>query len=198
MINIGIEVPSLDDIRYKLGTFEHKAPDLLKNAINRTAKDVGSNMAKQASKDYLVTPRGVKKTISIKNSTKIRLSATVTTEDSPIPIINFDIKPRKGPIRISDDGKRDPKIYKARVRRDTSAKGVERMFVVKKQVLVRPEGATRAENNNPRNWIRFSLSVPQMIGTKENINEIRIAAINKLSERVNHEVQYELSKGVMY
>ncbi len=193
MIEISIDAPDIADIKAKLGQFPKRAHVVRYRAINRTLSSTKTDIAKQASLRYIIKQKTVKDSLSSIKATSRNPTAFIKSKGTPIPLKDFNVSPLR-PVKRLKRGVYSPKIYKSKVLKNSTLTGVPRMFVAKGQVLQRPVGATREENRNVRNWLRLALSVPQMIKNEEVYNEIKVRSIQKLRQRVDHEIEYELRR----
>lgn len=191
MINIEINAPDIQEIKAKLGQLSNRSHVVLARAVNRTVTHTKVNIAKQAKLKYIITQKTVKNTLDSNRATRRNPHAIITSKGSTIPLIDFNVSPRRHVKRLKR-GKFSPNIYKSRTIRDSELKGVERMFVAKNQVLIRPENAK--SDTKIKNWLRFGASVPQMINNKDVYRNIHNQSVAKLKERVNHEIEYELRR----
>ena len=197
MINIQIDV-DIDSIKAKLGEMpKNIAYKVRHRAINRTLDHTRTNIATEVNLRYRIQKKTVRNSLTVKRPTTKNHFGAIISKGSPIPLTNFDVSPRRPVNRLLVRKKGtyyDPSSYKARVLKGGQLKSVERMFYVKGQLLQRPVGATREENKNIKNWLRSTLSVPKMINNKDVMARIRQKAVDKLDERINHEINYELKK----
>ncbi len=193
MIEINIEAPDIVDIKARLGQFSKRAYVIRYRAINRTLSTTKTDIAKQVSLRYIIKKKTVKDSLTTIKATSRNPTAVIKSKGTPIPLIDFEVSPLRRAKRLKRGGY-NPKIYKSRVLKSTPLKGVPRMFVAKNQVLQRPEGATREENNNIKNWLKLALSVPQMIKNEDVYTKINQNSMKTLRQRVNHEIEYELRR----
>lgn len=98
---IKIEVNEAD-IRWaqkKLRGMESKAPRVLKNAINRTAKKAKKSLMEGAQGRYTVKNAGFNSRIKIYNATNTKLSASVYARDRTLTLTRFHTTSPKSGIR---------------------------------------------------------------------------------------------------
>lgn len=193
MIEFRIEAPDINDIKARLGEFSKRSHVVLYRAVNRTLDATKTDIARQASTRYLIKQKTIKDTLKSKKATSANPVGIITSKGNPIPLVNFDVTPRKIRKRFKN-GRYSPAAYRARVLRKSILTGVDRMFFAKGQLLQRPENASRRENDNIKNWIRMALSVPQMIGNKNVYSSIQQRSMETLKKRVNHEIEYEMRR----
>jgi hypothetical protein len=193
LIEINIDAPDIADIKARLGQFSKRAHVVQYRAVNRTLSSTKTDIAKQVSLRYIIKQKTVKDSLTTIKATSRNPTAFIKSKGNPIPLINFKVDPMEE--RKIENGNYNPRIYKARVLKHGSRlTGISRMFYVKGQLLQRPVGATRRENENIKNWLKFAFSVPQMIGNEKVYDKIKETSIKKLKERVDHEIEYELRR----
>ncbi|MGB8452734.1 MAG: phage tail protein [Anaerocolumna sp.] len=193
MIEINIDAPDIAYIKARLGQFSKRAYVVRYRAVNRTLSSTKTDIAKQVNLRYIIKQKTVKDSLKAVKATSRNPTAIIKSKGTPIPLKDFDVSPLK-PVKRLKRGGYNPKVYKSRVLRNTSLKGVPRMFVAKGQVMQRPEGATREENNNIKNWLKLALSVPQMINNEDVYTKIEKNSMQMLKQRLDHEIEYELRR----
>ena len=82
-------------IANQLGEYADKAPTVLKQALNATAKDVRSMLAEQAKEIYIVQKSKFNKAMKIKNASARKLEALIVTAGAPLELIDFKTNPKK-------------------------------------------------------------------------------------------------------
>ena len=86
---------SIQNIERQLGDMEQEASNVLKKAINDTAKQAQSSLAKKAKESYTVKISGFKRYMKIKKASKSVPVATITATGQPIPLVHFKFSPAK-------------------------------------------------------------------------------------------------------
>lgn len=86
---------SIQNIERQLGDMEKEASNVLKKAINDTAKQAQSSLAKKAKESYTVKISGFKRYMKIKKASKSVPVATITATGQPIPLVHFKFSPAK-------------------------------------------------------------------------------------------------------
>lgn len=87
------------DLRYvqrKLQGMETKAPRVIKNAINHTAREARKKLAAGAQGAYTVKSGGFNSRMKIQNATNSRLYAAIRSKDRPLTITRFHATAPKG------------------------------------------------------------------------------------------------------
>lgn len=93
MILVQVRCGSIRTIERQLGTMEKKAGDVLKNAVNDTAKQAQRNLANTAKQAYTVKVSGFKRYMKLKKATKSLPTAVIIATGQPIPLVNFKFSP---------------------------------------------------------------------------------------------------------
>ena len=202
MINVGIEKEDIDRL---MKQFEDLSEKNMKTAIRRASKRVADSMKSEISskvtRRYLIKAADVKSAFTLKKVEGGQPMYYLKYTGSPILLMKFRVTP-KNPVkythRTTKKGKkntrRTPKTYKARVLKSNKLKGVKNMFIAKNQALIRPGKVSRSENKKPKNWLAFGPSVPQMVGSKEILDEIIESGREFFNNRLNHEIEYILAE----
>lgn len=155
----------------------------LSSALNRTITYVGSETKKEVQKEYAVT-KSINKSLSMEKATRSKLEAAANYKDKPIPMFVFKHKVAanqyRSPISITikkSNGMQthngsNPALFKAYggkkiIRRDAGQKNLKTAYTV---------------------------SIPQMVASDEVYDDIAKKAEEKLQERVDHELEWRMSK----
>ncbi len=148
MITYEVNQADLNYVRKRLDQIGSKGPTVIKNALNKTAKEARKKLASGAQSAYTVKSGGFNSRMKIKNATVSSLEAEITSQDRPLTLIRFRYTAPKGGGRadITNSG------YKAL----TSSKGGK---AVKRKGLMMHRTAAR---RLPVKVLR-SNSVPKML-----------------------------------
>lgn len=224
MIETRIEISEADikDIKKRLGIFQDKTPTVLARAINRTVDNIKTNMKNEAEKRYHVTKQAIAKTLEPHKVNESTLdNGYVKSKGAVIPLIKFKVAPTH---TVSyKDGKANPAVYMASVKKGSALKpldGNPKSFIAvmknkHKGVFTRTgrwETSYREHQKRTREYNRkrgerahsshneiiqqnFGPSVPQMIGNKECMRDIKEAAQSTLRKRIDVEIENILRKG---
>lgn len=153
------------------------------SALNRTITYVGSETKRQVQSEYAVT-KSINKSLSMEKATRAKLQAAANYTDKPIPMFVFKHKVAanqyRSPISITikkSNGMQthhgsNPALFKAYgnskiIRRDAGQKNLKTAYTV---------------------------SIPQMVASDEVYDVIAKKAEVKLQERINHELEWRMSK----
>ncbi len=198
MIDISLSKENIENIKNNFKFLGNKG---IKKAINRASKRAISNIRKEISKEvvnrYFIKSGDVNKTSSLE---KLKSIYCLKYSGSPIPLANFKVSPlRQVEYKKTSNNRKlkakrrsNPKIYKAKVLKRSSLKGVKNMFVVKNQALIRPQNTIK--NEKPNNWLAFGPSVPQMVKYKGVLEKITENGREVFQNRLNHEIEQILTE----
>lgn len=89
MISYEVSRADVKHVQKKLKDMETKAPRVIKNAINHTAKETRKKMAAGAQGSYTVKSGGFNSRMKIQNATNGRLFALIRAKDRPLTITRF-------------------------------------------------------------------------------------------------------------
>lgn len=155
----------------------------LASALNRTITFVGSETKREVQNEYAVT-KSINKSLSMEKATRSKLTAAANYKDKPIPMFVFKHKVAanqyRSPISIlikKSNGMQthngsNPALFKAYggskiIRRDAGQRNLK---------------------------TAYTLSIPQMVQSDEVYDDIAKKAEEKLQERINHELEWRMSK----
>lgn len=134
MIDITIEKRAkrrlMKQISQALGVGENSAEtyDVLRKAVNETAKQVRKQLASTAQETYAVKNAGFNKAMKIKNATRSTLTAIVSSKSPALELINF----KTNPAKVNSN---PPEVVKAKVLQKNQLKALEKdgikAFIVK-------------------------------------------------------------------
>lgn len=183
----------------KLDGMKQEIPNILRKAVNDTAKQARIDLAKEAQKTYTVKRVGFKKAIKMKNASRSNLTATLTVTGAPLPLNSFKIEESESGVRakVLKKGSLKPlekggiKAFvgnvarKDQVRKKDTAKGKKGSKVVHIAVAQRE---TRERLPIKTLW---SNSVPKMVG-----NEARVYGIVKpnIQENLQKNIHKQIDK----
>lgn len=89
MYTMDVHVMGLEELKRKLGTLAPAAPDIMKTALNETAKDARGQLVEKARKTYMVKAGAFNKSMKLKRATKTSLVAVLHSKGSTIPLRGF-------------------------------------------------------------------------------------------------------------
>lgn len=154
-------------IANQLGEYADKAPTVLKQALNATAKDARSMLAEQAKEIYVVQKSKFNKAMTIKNASARKLEALIVTAGAPLELIDFKANPKK-----PSTGANRPDVTMGKVLVKNSLKRLEmgglKAFVAKFKSghvsIVQRRGPDRLPVKK-----LLSPSIPKMVGNEEKV-----------------------------
>lgn len=193
---IRVDAAKIREVERKLGSFSKEAPNVINNALNRAITTVKSNISKKVRQKYHIKSIDVKKTLSIKKSTRQTLGAVVKSLGSAIQLYKFKVSPNKPRHR------KPPKSIKVQVQK-TGAKKIEGAFVAEvnenNRVFQRKSNAKHKQRSD-KQWTAlpikqlFGPSIPQMLGNEGVKEDIENAGTETFNKRLDHEIKRILER----
>ncbi len=153
------------------------------SALNRTITFVGAETKRQVQTEYAVT-KSINKSLSMEKATRSKLTAVANYRDKPIPMFVFKHKVAanrfRSPISIAikkSNGMQthngsNPALFKA---------------YGDKKIIRRDAGQRNLKT-------AYTVSIPQMVASDEVYDVIAKKAEAKLQERIEHEIEWRMSK----
>lgn len=89
MPTMNIHVTGLEEVRRSLGRLAPAANDIMKTAINETAKAARGDLVAKARRTYMVKAGSFNKSMKLKRATKNSLTAVLHSRGKPIPLRGF-------------------------------------------------------------------------------------------------------------
>lgn len=189
MIEITYDQNMLAAVERKLGNMKAKAPDVLKRALNETAKQARKDLATEAQKTYVVKSGRFNKAMKIKNATAGNLEATINATGKVMGLKDFKVSPA-----TMKTGAARPDVVKAKVLKAGGMKSLQKGSL-KAFVTRFPSGHVavvqrRGESRFPIKAFS-SNSIPKMIG-----NEKRVYGIVKpnIQKNLKNNVEKQVRK----
>ncbi len=179
---ISIEAENIEYARQMLAGAPKKVRYAATNAINRTVTKMKTQVSKTIRKNYLVSAKDVKGTLSIKRASGTRLQGSITSTGRSPLLTAFRVRVNKrGPVKVQ-------------VRRGAGAKAVPGLFLgTSRKGYV---GAMMRKKLHARYPLKipYGPSVPKMFGSENVLAELTPMAEKTLNERFLHEVEYQFNK----
>lgn len=187
-VSIEVNRVSLEKIQKKLGNMSDKAPTVLRNALNDTAKKAEKKLAKKAQETYAVKTGSFTGAGTLKRATLGKLEAEIHYSGSTLELKKFKVSPAG--VRT---GSSRPEIVKAKVLKSSGMKGLVKgdikAFVAQmgnKHVGVMQR---KGKERLPIKGL-YSNSIPKMIGNEKRVYGIIKPEIGSdLQEAVNKQIQ---------
>lgn len=199
LIEFEVDRTQLQRIELKLKNMRTKAPQVLKNAVNATARDAKKDLAKKAKETYAVKSPRFQKAIGMKNATAAKPTATLIITGQSNALSDFRYKAHGGGASARG------KLYNASTLKDLSLNGKLKAFVVKFKsghvAVVRRDPpllytrglAERKRTGGDRTKIKefYSPSIPRMIG-----NEAKVYGIVRpnIEDNLQKNIQKQIDK----
>lgn len=89
MIVYEVNRAELEYVERKLGDMKNKAPQVFKNAVNKTARQARKRIAQSAKGAYTVKQAGFNSHMKIRAATAGNLTASIDADGKPLTIIRF-------------------------------------------------------------------------------------------------------------
>lgn len=179
---ISIDADNYENAKALLQNAPAQVGAAVTNAINRTATTVKAHVSKTIRKNYLISAKDIKGTLSIKRATRSNLKGMISSI-GPAPLLtSFKVRVyKKGPVRVQ-------------VLKNSKPESIPGLFVG--TALKGYVGAMQRKNLSARYPLRipYGPSVSQMFSAERSMSEIAPFAEKTLNERFLHEVDYRLGR----
>lgn len=204
MIDVSLEI-NVTDIERRLGAMANKASLVMARAANRSATTGKKVIKQETSKKYMVQMRDVEGVLKVTRANSKYPFVKLVYKDNHKNLYcwskrggNSVVTPNV-PISYDGDGTPLPKVYHAHVVRNQGVKelgGSRKPFV---QIAKRSGNIAlfRRVDDTSRKIVGVAgPALPQIIGNEEVMKRFEKETSEMLLKRLEHEVNYELSKGV--
>lgn len=190
---IEITVPSLESVRARLGDLSNKAPTVVARAINRAATSAKAEAKRMIKEGYVIAAGKYNAVIPTPSKANARKLATkLVVMDKPQEITNFKVSP-KNPWNVGRSSRR-PDAYRMQTSKSKSLAAVRGAFVIKtsrgNKLVMRQHGARN------RFVFLYGPSAARMVEDTGSGERIRNYSQDMLLRRIEHEINYEISRGV--
>ncbi len=203
-MSVTIEAINLDQVERQLGAMKEKAPKVLKLAINDTAREARSRLAKEAQKTYAVKAVGFNRVMNIRRATNGNPVAVIHAKGKKIPLGKFSFRdgtlgegvyynPTMHRVQKGKGGVgAAAKVLKSRSRFKTTTKAKLKWFIARmesghKGVFQRNAGMKRGQKGEISE--KMGASIPEMIGDEKRVYGIVEPYIQSdLKDAVNRHV----------
>lgn len=175
---ISIDAKEIEKAKSLLKNYPQQVKAAAASAINRTSTMVKTEVSKTIRKNYLISAKDIKSTLSIKRASRSKLTGMISSIGQAPLITAFRVRTyKKGPVRVQVMKKNKPKPVIG-----SSLKG----YV----------GAMQRKNLSMRYPLRIphGPSVPQMFSAESSMSVIAPFAEKTLNQRFLHEVSYRYGK----
>lgn len=181
-MTVKVDNVSLEKIQKKLGDMSSKAPQVLRNALNDTAKKANRRLAKKAQETYTVKTGGFTKAMKIKRATLGNLEAELRATGGTLALNKFKVSPAS--VR---KGSEKPSVTKAKV---IKANGMKPLVKGDLKAFVNRFGVVQRKGKErlPIKALR-SNSIPKMLGSEKRVYGIVKPQIGSdLKDNVNKQI----------
>jgi hypothetical protein len=185
-INLKIDDKELRKAVKKLSAFPKEIPKATNSALNRTITFVNKKIKKGVTNEYSIKSGEVGSTLKVKKSNTSNLSATITSSGHSLSLSHFPANLKAGwtkgtslKVKVKKSGYK--KVNSSPTAFVASLSG--NLHIVKRQ----------SGKAYPIKVLR-TLSIPQMISNTKISESVMQEAQVQLEKRVQHEVEYRLSR----
>ena len=187
-----IDTSSVAAVQSGLGELRAKTPQVLKNAVNATAKKMRLRMVEQAQKSYTVKKARFNKAATIKNATVRSLTATITAKGEPMELKDFKTSPAT-PAKQKRGSRTRAKVYSTSQLKPLEKNGIKAFVTRFKNGHV--SVAQRRTKKRLPIKVLFSTSIPHMIGNEEKVMEVIMPDIQRVyGEEVSTQMEKLIEK----
>lgn len=186
--NIYIDASAITKIQKGLGEFQSKTPQVLKNAVNETAKQMRKLMIERAQKVYTVKSRRFNKATTIKNATTRNFTAVITSKGSPMELKDFKVSPAKPQTEPNPRGKTKAKVYNSSQMKSLERNGIKAFVTQFKNGHI--SVAQRRTKARLPIKVLYSTSIPHMVGNENEVFKLIIPEVHKVyGEQISTQMQ---------
>ena len=168
---------SINSLEKKLDSLGDKSTDVVKKAINLTAKSARKDLEREAKNRYVIKTGGFNRSMKIKSATKGNLVATISSQGKALEIKDFRVSPAS-----YTTGSSRPIVTKGKVLKSSKMKNLEKdnvkAFVAKFKsghvAVVERVPGKRMKSNPQKEFLRklLSPSIPSMLGNEETMYNV--------------------------
>lgn len=204
MIDARVQIDA-KEVEKALGlTLAKKAGLVMARASNRSITTGKSVLKKATAEKYMVRQKDVEKVLKVTRATANKPSAVLTFKDDHKNLFYWTKRQRSVvtpnvPISYDGDGSPLPKVYAAHVTRErgqVELGGKRKPFVQIAKKSGNMALFRRVSTNSRKIEGVAGPALPQIVGNKEVLHKFESKTSEMLLKRLNHEIDYELSKGV--
>lgn len=184
--NAFIDGRDLKKVADQLKLVPKEIPGATASAINRTLDYTATQVKKEVTKVYAIKQGEVAATITKKKASKSDLNAYIQSKGRTIKLSKFPFNPKSS-------SKRGRKV-KVKVKKQ---EGYKTLNTSPSAFVQNIGGINIWKRKGKKRFpvkVLSSLSVPQMVSSKEIMPIIEKKSAEKLQERVEHEIEWRLNK----
>lgn len=194
-MSVQIDMPNIRGIQNRLGEFANKAPRVLVNAINRTAKETRKEAKKIVKEKYTIAAKHANTYIKAPSKASLsRPSASLRISNRPQGLHKFKVTPK---YQWNKVGRRRPKAYKSKIlKSDPMQTPVRSMFVLETsrgpQVVFRKRGSSTS--GRKKFVFMAGPSYARMIKDQDDGDRIKTFVRKELNDRVSEQIEKVLRR----
>lgn len=164
-IEFQIDENLLKTIEDALGDLKSESRKVLKNAVNKTARQAKEDLAQKAQETYVVKKGRFTKAMDTKNATVGNLAAVINITGAQLELKDFKVSP------ATYNPQRRPSVVKAKVLLSSGMKGLQagtKAFLVK---FASGHASVAQRRGSARLPIKklMSNSIPKMVGSQKRV-----------------------------
>lgn len=187
--NIYLDASAANVVANRLGEMKRKTPQVLKTAVNNTAKRMREKMVEKAQEAYVVKKGRFNKAVTIKKATTRNLTAVIKATGKPMELIEFKTSPAKPPSNHSRKSRTRARVYSSSQLKPLEKNGIKAFVTQFKSGHVAIV-QRRTKKRLPVKTL-FSTSVPKMVGNEEKVLKLIITDVHNA---YGEEVRIQLEK----
>jgi hypothetical protein len=172
----------------QLNNIQKNAPRAINSALNRSVTYLRQAVVRQVTQEYSVKQPVVRKAIQLTKSTVSSLSAQAVVSGSPIPLVKFDITPRR-PLKTSNK-----RQLMAKVTKNGAQKPIKKGFVQKTKAGYLGAFYRATDKRYPLKQF-YGPSIPQMAQNSLVVDQVQQQTEKYYFQRLEHEVR-RLNAGI--
>lgn len=165
LIEFQIDEGMLKTIENALGDLKSESRKVLKNAVNKTAKQAKEDLAEKAQETYVVKKTRFTKAMATKNATVGNLEAVINITSAQLELKDFKVSP------ATYNPQNRPSVVRAKVLLASGLKGLQagtKAFLVKFSSGHVSVAQRRGSARLPIKKL-MSNSIPKMVGNQEKV-----------------------------
>lgn len=193
-MNVTIET-NTDEVVERLSEITEKSKLVMMSSMNRAASTVSTSVKKEVSARYFISQKKISETLHIERASTSNLTASVISRGSKLGLEKFKVSPLR-PVKLSKNGKRTPKVYKAAIKKAGGLKPLTGKNILGRKnkpfVAIMPNGHEGVFIRET--WDAYPIdsmmgpAVPQLVGKKEIMEVVTKKANETLQNRIEHEL----------
>lgn len=202
MIISQVDVAGIRDIEQRLGDFKNRAPVAMYRAINDSVSKTFTEMKKVPAEEFHVAQKNVAPSLKKHKASKSSLKGAISARGERLDLYKFKHSLSKGITKAAVKKVNSPKELQKGDKKAfiaTMSNGhtgiFERPGIKKMRHTRKPGRESTVTKHNELIRELTGLSVPQMLKNEESMERIKKVAATHLNKRLEHHINYILSRG---